>query len=245
MELGPVEEMAQIVSGCIQRRDIVQTRFAEFAEDPTVASWVQSGEGSIEEITHIISTRDERKHELETQLAARGLTLRRDSELCRRYILAAVGDVEEIVTCMSEMDWFFRCTGYERLRYVDDDSDSEDRYSDDDWDRRGRVDSERGKELALNGWITKLLEKYGDGILSPETFSSHLSAPDTPPLSLHPTIISLIEEKVSKTCLSKALKILPKVDTFASVPAHLFQPLWGSVVDDEIWKQAKELYVHG
>jgi hypothetical protein len=89
------------------------------------------------------------------------------------------------------------------------------------------------------------LEKYGDTIVSAETFCGNMPASEAPPPSLHPTIVSLIEENVSKMCLAKALKILPDVDTFASVPGHLFQPLWRSVIDEEIWRQAKERHLQG
>ncbi|CAO3664728.1 unnamed protein product [Umbelopsis vinacea] len=93
---------------------------------------------------------------LTERLEQAGLTLREDSRLCQQYIDNGHRDVDEIVTTMKEMAWYFRCTDYESLRVT---YEEEYDYGDRSWGwgrtprMRSTIDSETGKNLALNKWI--------------------------------------------------------------------------------------------
>ncbi|KAJ3337821.1 hypothetical protein HDU93_000440 [Gonapodya sp. JEL0774] len=137
----------------------------------------------------------ERKLHLLNMLRSRGLGLRADSRLCMSYIQSGIGDPRTIVVTMEEMDWFFACTNYSSARvFYEDYSDYGDEYDSSGGYNRSRrrkyVDSEHGKEVALNKWVSKRVSR---GI-----WTSPANDTDTdmmPPESLWDTVDNLILEK--------------------------------------------------
>ncbi|CAO3669050.1 unnamed protein product [Umbelopsis ramanniana] len=169
-----------------------------------IINYINRGTGSVEDVIsqmrrqdEVRRTQDARRQELTRKLAAAGLTLRSDSRLCQKYISSATGDADSIVDTMKEMDWFFRCTNYETSRktfyyssgysdYDTDDDDDEDNYNDHgsrEPRRRYRIDSERGKNLALQTWLTNRFERRLYQSVEPDQ-----DDPSRPPRSLWPTI---------------------------------------------------------
>lgn len=59
------------------------------------------------ETERIHNTQSVRKDNLEKALKLKGLELRDDSKLCKKYIVNAQGDIDEIVETMCEMKWLF------------------------------------------------------------------------------------------------------------------------------------------
>ncbi|KAI8577266.1 hypothetical protein K450DRAFT_253018 [Umbelopsis ramanniana AG] len=125
----------------------------------------------------VTRTKNVRRQELIGKLTAAGLTLRSDSKLCQQYIDSATGDADSIVVTMKEMDWFFRCTTYATSRkfhyysYGESDYDTDDDdygyrrdwwQNDRGWDqprKQYHINSERGKDTALETWITSRMNK--------------------------------------------------------------------------------------
>lgn len=56
-----------------------------------------------------------REHALEAALTARGVDLRMNSFLARRYVFEGVGDIDEIALVLEEMQWLYDCTRYVRI----------------------------------------------------------------------------------------------------------------------------------
>jgi hypothetical protein len=174
-------------------------------------SYINSGTSSVEDVISQIRrqeevgrTQDARRQELTRKLAAAGLTLRSDSRLCQQYISSATGDADSIVDTMKEMDWFFRCTNYATSRkfyYSNADSDYDTDDDDDYYNEYGRggwwlndhgwreprnryhIDSERGKDLALQAWLTNRFKRrlY-------QSVEHDENDPSRPPTCLWPTI---------------------------------------------------------
>lgn len=123
---------------------------------------------------------------LTERLEQAGLTLREDSRLCQQYIDNGHRDVDEIVTTMKEMAWYFRCTDYETLRVT---YEEEYDYGDRSWGwgrtprMRSTIDSETGKNLALNKWIR---DRIFDEIYTP--VKDDPDNDNRPPMSLWGTI---------------------------------------------------------
>ncbi len=98
----------------------------------------------------------ERKKELCEALSDVHLELRDDSRLCWNYIIDDGGEVSYIVQQMQEMAWFFKHTTYAEARQVCDDShDSGDESYDEEFFPRYRIDSKRGKQIAIMEWIAR------------------------------------------------------------------------------------------
>lgn len=57
-------------------------------------------------------TRTARHKELTLALAKRGLTIRWDSRLCKKYITDGTPDIKTVVRTMKEMEWLHECTNY-------------------------------------------------------------------------------------------------------------------------------------
>ncbi|KAI9026221.1 hypothetical protein DFJ74DRAFT_704713 [Hyaloraphidium curvatum] len=99
--------------------------------------------------------RKSRKEELEAELAKHGLQVRGDSRLCEDYIKGGKGrGLREVVDAMVEMDWYFKHTNYETLRYEETvpafvDYRGRMRYG------RRTVNSELGKQRALEEFVRK------------------------------------------------------------------------------------------
>jgi F-box-like/XPA protein C-terminus len=143
--------------------------------------YVNYGNGSIEGFIlqarrqeEVEKTKEVRRQELSHKLTFAGLTLRSDSRLCQQYIDSATGNADNIVVTMKEMDWFFRCTSYATSRkvfydsYGDSDYDTDDDYRGDWWmndrgwsqpRRRYNINSDRGKDEALDNWLTKRINR--------------------------------------------------------------------------------------
>ncbi len=105
-----------------------------------------------------------RTDELEAELTKHGLELRGDSSLCQQYIYNLTNvTLEEVVTTMAEMDWFFKNTQYSRFRneYKNDYYKKNHDYyiSDDEGERiymnHTKIISDNGKRLALKDWASK------------------------------------------------------------------------------------------
>ncbi|KAF7722695.1 hypothetical protein EC973_002858 [Apophysomyces ossiformis] len=136
---------------------------------------------------------EERRQRITSALNAVGLNLRADSSLCSQYINQGKGNLEEIVTIMMEMDWYFRCTNYASARYIEVEYDDYDDWYDSeesDWSDWGyfrgprrMVDSDHGKRVALTGWVKARL---ASGNLQP--VSEDHDTPERPPRSLWPEI---------------------------------------------------------
>ncbi|KAH8550015.1 hypothetical protein BGW37DRAFT_499771 [Umbelopsis sp. PMI_123] len=183
---------------------------SRYGFDISYNEYVLHGRGSVEDVIaslrrqeEISRTTEDRRQALTAKLEAAGLTLRADSKLCAQYISSGEGNADSIVVTMKEMAWFFRCTNYESSRkfYYDSYGDSDDYDSDyddygggrrpwwrDDYGwreprRRYRIDSERGKDLALDDWVRRRLSRA--------SYQNVESDPDDdfrPPVSIWPTI---------------------------------------------------------
>ncbi|KAI9031970.1 pectin lyase fold/virulence factor [Hyaloraphidium curvatum] len=118
-----------------------------------------------------------------------GLPLREDSRLCREFIGGYEEDergktADEIVNVMREMDWYFRCTSYEKDRVIWDEEEDKERpiY----W-----VDSEEGKRIARRSWVAGILD---DGLfVLPRVHQPHRNRP---PESLWDTLETEITRQV-------------------------------------------------
>ncbi|KAJ3098401.1 hypothetical protein HDU97_004029 [Phlyctochytrium planicorne] len=97
---------------------------------------------------------DERRKILADALQERGLELRSDSRVCESFIRGS-GKLEEVVTTMIEMNWYFNNTGYSRLRFVPD----PDHWSYYSKKPRNKVDAEWGKAVAKAEWCQKRLDQ--------------------------------------------------------------------------------------
>ena len=199
---GDIGEIVQAIRDRNDRQTLVALQFPIVAREFTVESWVNTGLGDINQIVQVIHRRGDRRTELRDQLAVFGLSLRADLHRTRAYITDAVGNVDDIVTERREMDWFFRCTQYEQLRYVEvSDSDRDPFYNydhDDDHFIRPRhyIDSKLGEKLALQQWVR---DEIPDGVKSLDAFVQTLNnLSRLPPPSLHAKINKLIDSKNKK-----------------------------------------------
>ncbi|KAG2187076.1 hypothetical protein INT44_003304 [Umbelopsis vinacea] len=158
--------------------------------------YVNNANGSVEEILlqarkkeEVARNQELRRQELIDKLAVAGLTLRSDSRLCQRYIGSATGVADSIVITMMEMDWFFRCTSYATSRksfynyYEESEYDTDDDYG---WEQprwRYSINSEKGKDEALENWInTRIVKGRYQRVDQDQDNKSR------PPSSLWPTI---------------------------------------------------------
>jgi F-box associated protein len=251
--------IAQKIVGRLERRSVAVTRLGRgcVETEAAIKLWVETGSGSFDAIAQIIETRKERGDILREMLGAHDLTLRSDSALCQDFIMNAKGNAEDIASTMREMDWFFRHTRYETLRYVWDSDDSEDDYGFDSdygfgYDRQPRryVDSEHGKRQALAKWVDTLINKHKWELLSAESFTECLEPHEIPPPSLHARIVEAIKEKAREsisTILSESVPfIASEGGSLQDLPKdHTIPPLWRNSITPALWQQAKGLYLHG
>lgn len=109
-----------------------------------------------------------RKTALSERLQEHGLAIRRDSRLCSNYVDHGKGNIDDVVTTMVEMDFFYRHTAYPRI-YKSELNDwfKEQRefdgeyYHDLDDETRSEL-SNIAKRSALKGW-TKMYINNGLG----------------------------------------------------------------------------------
>jgi len=97
-------------------------------------------------------------------LREHNLALRDDSTLCNKYIENNIGDVNEIVTIMVEMDFYFKYTQYSNILYNQRSNyiDNERSYRYYDWDyyitltsKDKTMLSTSAKKEALKLWCNK------------------------------------------------------------------------------------------
>ncbi|KAI8144179.1 hypothetical protein BJV82DRAFT_578222 [Fennellomyces sp. T-0311] len=187
-----------------ERRTYISQAFAEAGRffDETklsVSNFIKYGgqqstwEEQVRQIIHAArmgETTAERRREIVRGLGEYGLQLRSDSRLCAAYIQDGVGDIDDIVTVMREMDWYFRETDYQTFRYVEDDyHDYYDYYH--RYDHHGYyspphrtyLDSGHGKDCALDQYARNRLDRgmWND-------VGSDADTPARPPESLWRTI---------------------------------------------------------
>ncbi|CAB4373185.1 unnamed protein product [Rhizophagus irregularis] len=151
---------------------------------------------------------NDRRNLLTSKLKEHGLSLRSDSRLCNSFIEHGIGDPDRIVQIMTEMNWFFKYTDYDNLRYVY----NNDYLNDIDWEdgmfidrfdmpwRRyfgrprtistRRVDSESGKRLALERWVQ---QRFSKGIFTSP--SEDPTSDQRPPPTLWEQINRIIDKK--------------------------------------------------
>lgn len=154
---------------------------------------------------------NDRRNLLTSKLKEHGLSLRSDSRLCNDFIGHRIGDPDRIVQIMMEMDWFFKYTDYNNLRYVYDN----DYLNDIDWEddmfierydlydmpwrhfysrprtiSNRRVESEAGKRLALERWVER---RFSIGIFTSP--SEDPASDQRPPPTLWEQINRIIDKK--------------------------------------------------
>ncbi|KAJ3043176.1 hypothetical protein HK097_001809 [Rhizophlyctis rosea] len=131
---GDIDQIVQTIRERKDRQASVDQQFPELATAIAVRNWVFSGNGDIAQIVQTLRGRDNRRTDSKDKLAGFGLSLREDVRMCDAFIRNDIGSVDEIVVCMRQMEWFFRCTEFTFLRFLDgdDDEDDDDYYHDDD-----------------------------------------------------------------------------------------------------------------
>ncbi|KAJ3048269.1 hypothetical protein HK097_010726 [Rhizophlyctis rosea] len=196
---GDIDQIVQAIRDKWDREALVAQQFSDFEAECTVWSWVESGEGDIEQIVQVIRTRDDRRTELKNKLAVYGLSLGINSRMCNAYIDDAVGDVDLVVICSREAEWFCRCTEFHELCLVEEEYDSDD----EEWcsecdtyhtpEPGWREDVELGRKLGLRQWVRDTIP---NDMKSLDAFVQTLDdSSDAPPESLHSKIDALIEDR--------------------------------------------------
>ncbi|KAJ3048795.1 hypothetical protein HK097_010194 [Rhizophlyctis rosea] len=186
--VGNIQQIAQYIRDRGNRQEEVNRRFPELADEFKVEWWVDCGLGDIGQIVHTLQQQKGRKRDLESKLNVFGLRSSMDSYVCETHINDGIGDVDEIVTGMREMDWFRRCTRYESLRYVENTGS---------YHGRGRgvhIDVEVGKKLALDQWVQTSLRQYTEAKTVAD-ICQHLQPSEIPPQFLH----AKLEERIRST----------------------------------------------
>ncbi|KAI9013308.1 hypothetical protein BC832DRAFT_289962 [Gaertneriomyces semiglobifer] len=99
-----------------ERQRIVDTRYLAIKEDFGVKEGVATGYGVD---IKIFAEQAHRRSRLEEALRKHDLILRSDSKLCNSYGARNEGELEDVVTVMVEMNWFFNHTAYDDLRWFE------------------------------------------------------------------------------------------------------------------------------
>ena len=144
------ENLARAVSQLTQRLEHAHVDVDELCganEDAcrVYESFKRSSAKSADRVATTLEDMWSRYVELRDALQDAGCEFRDESRLCRAYVTDGDGDIEDIVTTMCEMKFFFECTDYDALR------EGFGRY--DDIDREEA--SEAAKQRALKRWARR------------------------------------------------------------------------------------------
>ncbi|KAJ3047570.1 hypothetical protein HK097_011421 [Rhizophlyctis rosea] len=168
---GDLDTIVQAVRERRDRRALAVQQFAEFETADPVSSWISSGNGDIEQIVQLLRTEGDRRTELKDKLAGVGLSLSEDVSICGAYIRKAVGNIDEIVNCVQEFEWFCRCTEFANYH----------------WSRYDNA-SDRQKLRALALWVRGTIPKDAKSL---DDFLQ-TDSPNVPPDCLHAKINNII-----------------------------------------------------
>lgn len=124
---GDLDQLVQKIQAREQRRAELETALAQrglsYRDDYILMEYVTYGMRTLE---HVIAEeerkiqkqfdQEQRRRELTVRLNECGLELRSDSVLCKNFIATGHGNIDEIVTTMKEMQWYFYATNYPTIR---------------------------------------------------------------------------------------------------------------------------------
>lgn len=120
---GDLEQLIRTIQAREHRRTELEAALANvglsYRDDYDLIDYVNYGLKTLEQAVATEQAKErrrieqqQRREELTARLNARGLQLRSDSVLCTGYIATGSGNIDQIVTIMVEMDWYFRVTTY-------------------------------------------------------------------------------------------------------------------------------------
>lgn len=152
---------------------------------------------AIDEVTQKIKSIPQdisiRKANITAALQEKGLQLLDQSQLCRMYINQGIDDINEIVSVMEQMRWYFKETSYDKLRWVEKECK--------DGDHGSTRDTEEGKRRVQEEFLLKMLE-VGKGEFEdvPESLVSALSDENVQFGKSHVHKLFLLDMRTTPTC---------------------------------------------
>ena len=150
-------EIASIISNIIEkkRRREEISNYPDFTNEER-EKYVNSTI-TLENFRNKLIGQKNRKTELAKKLEEKGLQLRGDSKLCKKYIKHGEGELQHIVDVMEEMDWFYKNTKYAKFYKEAKDREYEDWRSYRGWGESFEYDpteiSEIAKKMAISDYL--------------------------------------------------------------------------------------------